>query len=199
MIKKFNQFVLEKTFHEVFPKKNSWYELNPKQALEFSKEFFEIVDQSYSYTGGYAGIKNHKEFEKEIKEGDLTFFCLDNDEDEDADSLVFGKENNKGFKITGIATDGSNQSKKDVLDAQADNLKKKNKHFFCEASGRIAEIFINKYKVPIVTDEKTVREVLKGKEIEWLGEDSNNVEGWYKRKINGELHSKILLGNPKMK
>ena len=37
----------------------------------------------------------------------------------------------------------------------------------------------------------TVRKILKGKDIEWIG------KGYYNRSIGGKSHKKVLVGNPK--
>ena len=56
--------------------------------------------------------------------------------------------------------------------------------------GELKDILVAK-GVPIVTDPEIIKRVLKGKEIEL------NHDGSYQRRIGGDLHTKILLGNPK--
>ena len=62
--------------------------------------------------------------------------------------------------------------------------------YYIEVSGKIKDILIAK-GVPIVTDPEIIKRVLKGKEIEL------NYDGSYQREIGGDLHTKVLLGNPK--
>jgi hypothetical protein len=42
-----------------------------------------------------------------------------------------------------------------------------------------------------VTDEKTVRKALPGKDIKWNG------DGSYDRKIAGTIHTKMMFGKPR--
>ena len=44
--------------------------------------------------------------------------------------------------------------------------------------------------VPMVTDEETIRKVLKGKDIKM------NDDGTYQRHLGGELHTKTMMGTP---
>ena len=60
---------------------------------------------------------------------------------------------------------------------------------FIEVSGRIKDILLGK-GVPMVTDEKTIKKALKGKEIEM------NDDGSYQREITGKMYTKVLLGKP---
>jgi hypothetical protein len=55
---------------------------------------------------------------------------------------------------------------------------------------KIKDILLAKGVKP-VTDEETVRKALKGKDIVWHGDST------YDRKIGNEMHTKIMLGNPK--
>ena len=69
-------------------------------------------------------------------------------------------------------------------------------------SGKIAHIMITRYGVPAVTTHPEVEAML-GKSVQWVGKHTNQkyadrygagYEGWYKRKIGGSSHMKILLG-----
>jgi hypothetical protein len=74
-----------------------------------------------------------------------------------------------------------------MLTYKIDKLKKPG--FYIEVSGRIKDIFIEA-GVPVVTDEDTIRKVLKGKEF------TMNDDGTYDRKIAGTSHTKTLMGTP---
>jgi hypothetical protein len=70
--------------------------------------------------------------------------------------------------------------------------------FYCEVSGKLAEILIDKYRVPIVEDEAEVEKVL-AKPIKWIGKlEGKPGNGWYERPIGGYKHNKILVGRPKV-
>ena len=62
---------------------------------------------------------------------------------------------------------------------------------FIEVSGKIKDILQAK-GVDFVTDEKTIRQVLRGKEI------SLNDDGSYESEIGGQTFTKMLMGKPKV-
>ena len=66
-------------------------------------------------------------------------------------------------------------------------------------SDAMSHIMIKYYNAPFVDNEEDVQKVL-GKEIEWIGPHPEGKypkhPGWYKRKLGGNMHMKILLGRP---
>ena len=54
--------------------------------------------------------------------------------------------------------------------------------------------------VPYVADEESVRRLLFGKDIEWVGKHPDGkypgYDGWYYRMLGGKRHMKIMLGRP---
>jgi len=88
-----------------------------------------------------------------------------------------------------IATghDGTKPAKSRVVNYRADLLKQPG--YYIEVSGAWIDILSAKGVEP-VDDEELVRQVLKGKDIEWLG------NGRYKRNIAGKLYTKTLMGKP---
>jgi hypothetical protein len=92
-------------------------------------------------------------------------------------------------KFVATGHDGSRAAKSAVINHKAELLKKRG--YYVEVSGKIQDIFLAKGVQP-VTDEATVRKVLKGKDIEWHGDNT------YTRNIAGELHKKMLIGKPRV-
>jgi len=64
--------------------------------------------------------------------------------------------------------------------------------YFVEVSGKLKDILQSK-GAPIITDEKIIRKILKGKDIEM------NDDGSYQREIGGKIFTKILMGKPLIK
>ena len=65
-------------------------------------------------------------------------------------------------------------------------------------SGKIAEILLNNYDVPVVTDVNIIEKVI-GKKVEFIGtKEGMPGNGWYTRVLGGHNHDKILLGRPKI-
>ena len=103
------------------------------------------------------------------------------------------------MKFSGVGHDGSREAKRFYVKTRAKYLTKRG--YYNEVSKKLADILIEKYKVPVVDDEETVRKVL-GKDIEWHGthpyDDTKPGNGWYVRKIGNSFYPKILLGRPKV-
>lgn len=85
--------------------------------------------------------------------------------------------------------DGTKPAKSAAVNISALLLKQPG--YFVEVSGILKDILQAK-GAPIVTDEDTIRKVLKGKEIEM------NDDGSYQREIGGKVFTKMLMGKPKV-
>ena len=67
----------------------------------------------------------------------------------------------------------------------------KKKGYYVEVSGRMYDILKAK-GAHVVADEDTVKKVLQGKKIKWIG------DGWYERDIKGTRKKKVMMGHPKV-
>lgn len=179
--------------------KNKWVEITKKDVKnypELEDEFFELIKTAYAEIGGHVKVKSPSDV---FKDPDWNYWeVIDVDDDPLADVVIIGSKTKYGVKSVGVGHDGEKLSKKVYLDGRADNLKQNG--FYAEISGKLAEILLNKYKVPFVNDKEDVAKVL-GKEVKWIGEDpesNTKADGWYERTIGGHLHKKILLGKPKV-
>ena len=104
------------------------------------------------------------------------------------------------MKFAGSATDGSAAAKKIMLNKTVKLLNQKGN--YGEVSDAIAHVLLTKYDVPVVSDEETVKKLLPGKKIKWIGENPNGkypgVVGWYERVLTGAgKKMKIMVGKPK--
>ena len=112
---------------------------------------------------------------------------IDLDDDPEFDALKISKEKAAGTKSAGMGHDGSKPAKSAAVNITAIMLKKPG--YYIEVSGVLKDILVSK-GVPVITDEETIRKVLKGKEI------IMNDDGTYNRNLGGEMHTKTMMGNP---
>ena len=195
MIRNFDDFINERTSGEIFkPKRGNIVKFNHKKYPELAGEFFDLISTAYAEIGGHVKIKTADDV---FSDPDWNYWeGLDIHGSEDFDMVMFGKNTRFGIKYSGVGHDGSKDAKRAYIETRGKELKKLG--FYIEVSGKIAEILINKYDVPVVTDQDEVEKVL-GKNIKWLGKKAGvSGAGWYSRKLGGSMHDKILLGRPRI-
>ena len=194
-VKLFEEFIDEKTSGEIFkPKRNKTVKFDHKKHPELAGEFFDLISTAYSEIGGHAKIKSPDDV---FADPDWNYWeGLDIHGTSDFDMVMFGKKTRFGIKYSGVGHDGTSAAKRAYISARGKELNKIG--FYIEVSGKIADILMDKYDIPVVTDRETVEEVL-GKKVDWIGkkEDGTSGAGWYSRKLGGQTHDKILLGRPK--
>jgi len=146
--------------NEIDIPKNKWVTIPASELKDYSEEIYKLIDNAYAPIGGHPNYKS-------------------------ADNVT-GREADAEYEIIDL-DDGSSAAKSKVVNHKADQLKSGG--YYVEVSGKIKDIFKAK-GVEAIDDEELVRKVLKGKEIEWLG------NGEYKRTIGGKLFTKALMGKP---
>lgn len=182
---------------EVFsPKRGKPVIFDPKKHPELAGEMFDLISTAYAEIGGHAKIKTPEDV---FSDPDWNYWeGKDLHGTNDFDLVLFGQRTTYGVKFSGVGHDGSDSSKRDYLADTGKDLKRLG--FYVEVSGKLAEILMNKYKCPIVTDSEIVMKVL-GKPVDWKGSNPDGKStgnGWYIRNIGGHPHAKILLGRPKL-
>ena len=196
---------------EVKAKKNQWTKIEiPKDTDlkdNYENELFNLISSAYKAIGGYAKISKPDDVFADTN-WDI-WKGIDIDQDPNFDIIIWGETTPYGIKSCGVGHDGEEASRKGYLQVKADEFKDVSKNYYGEVSDKLAAILINKFGVPVVEDEETVREVVgKEKVMEFAGQhpkvksgESTEKDcpgkGWYKRKIAGHEHWKILVGNPK--
>ena len=198
---RFTEFLQEEfssTSGEVFaPKRNKPLRFDPKKHTELAGELFNLISTAYSAIGGHIKVKVPEDVYNNSKwnfwEG------IDIHGTEDFDIIMFGQKTKYGVKFSGVGHDGERDSKRFYINQRAKDLKKLG--HYIEVSGKIAEILIDKYDVPVVDNKEEVEKVL-GKKIDWEGVHPTDKNapgaGWYSRGIaGGKAHHKILIGKPK--
>ena len=193
--KKYEEYLNEITSSgELKPPRGKSILFNHKKYPELAGEFFNLIQTAYAEIGGHIKVKTPDDV---FADPDWDYWeGEDIHGSRDFDMIMFGQKTKFGVKFSGVGHDGTKDAKHAYIDARGVDLKKLG--FYIEVSGKIAEILINKYNVPIVTDKEEVTKVL-GKPVQWIGgkKDASG-DGWYVRTIAGHPHEKILLGRPKI-
>lgn len=194
-IKLFEEFVNEKSSGEIFnPKRNKTIKFDASKYPELEDEFFDLISIAYAEIGGHAKIKSPKDV---FSDPDWNYWeGIDIHGDNNFDMIMFGQKTRYGIKYSGVGHDGSSPAKRAYINARGKELQKLG--YYIEVSGKIAQILLEKYDVPVVTDVKIIEKVL-GKKVDWIGtKDGMPGNGWYSRVLGGHPHDKILLGRPKI-
>jgi len=194
MIKKYLDFLNEKSSGQIFnPKRGEYEVINATDYPELSEEFFDLISTAYSYIGGHGKIDTPDDV---FKDPDWNYWAgVDIHGTNDYDIVFIGNKTNYGVKYTCMGHDGELDSKRKMTQELADKLESYG--YYAEVSDKIGDILTIKYKVPIIDDEEYVKKIL-NKDIDWIGTIlGKQGHGWYKRKINGILKTKMLVGRPK--
>lgn len=187
-IMSFKDFLVEAN-RGLTARKNEWDTLTIKQVhdnTDVQHDIFNIINAAYAPLGGHPDFPNSDSVPADNNITDV----IDTDAPDDVDAAILSKTTPFGKKMTTIASDGGAEAKREVLKKAVDILNTPGS--YVEASGKLLDILVAR-GAPVVKDEATVRHVLRGKEIQWQGED-----GSYSRKIGGKTHTKKMLGKPRV-
>tara|TARA_R110002167_G_C12553887_1_gene641128 strand:- start:345 stop:887 length:543 start_codon:yes stop_codon:yes gene_type:complete len=171
--------------NEIDIPKNTWTVIPSSELKDYDEEIFKLISTAYAPIGGHPNFTSPNSITG--KESDAQYVAIDLDQDDDIDAISAYKEKGFGKKFIATGHDGTKPAKSKVVNYRADLLKQSG--YYIEVSGAWIDILSAKGVKP-VDDEELVRKVLKGKDIEWLG------DGKYKRDIAGKLYTKTLMGKP---
>jgi hypothetical protein len=168
--------------------KNQWVNLTDDEKDEFAEELFDLINTAYAPIGGHPNYKSPADIIG--AERDADYMVIDLDDDPEFDALKVSKKKEFGNKSVAMGHDGSAEAKRAAINITVLLLKQPG--YFVEVSGKLKDILQSK-GAPIITDEKIIRKILKGKDIEM------NDDGSYQREIGGKIFTKILMGKPLIK
>lgn len=154
---------------------------------ELGQELSAMLGLSYKALGGYSGGTDLGAFSG--------FYVADIDSDADADIALYYKAR-QGTKIAAVASDGGAEAKTAVVDYLAELLTQHG--FWIEVSGPLANVLLKKKGLRSQDDEQVVRKAL-GKPVTRHGASPEGLpygKGWYTREIDGQMRTKIMVGNP---
>jgi hypothetical protein len=166
-------------------KKNRWSTLSNREKRIYADDVFNLIDRAYSDIGGNPNYRNPSDVY--LSQGDALYSVNDLDDDPDIDAVSVFKKTPYGRKSVASGQDGSQRAKREVLSYQSKILRRLPN--YGEVSGRLMEILIAK-GVPVVTDPRVIRSVLKGKRIKM------HPDGSYSREIGGKMYRKVMVGKP---
>ena len=172
--------------------KEKWVQASPEILNKYREDIFKMIQDTYKPIGGHHDFKSASD----IGAGDADFWeVVDVDDDAAPDAVSAAKTTSFGKKSVVGANDGTKPAKSSMIKHKVETLN--GGSFYAEISERLADILLAK-GVPVVNDPEKVKKVLKGKEIEWIGEmPGKQGDGWYRRSLGGSMHEKILVGMPK--
>jgi hypothetical protein len=171
--------------NEINIPKNKWTTIPSSELKDYDEEIFKLISTAYAPIGGHPNYKSPSDVSG--NESDAEYEAIDLDDDPEIDAISVMKQKSAGKKLVATGHDDTKPSRSKVVNHKADLLKFNG--YFIEVSGKLIDILTAKGVEPI-DDEEVVRKVLKGKDIEWLG------NGKYKREIGGKLFTKTLMGKP---
>ena len=149
----------------------------------FADDVWAMLNASYARLGGFKSFDN-----KTHMVNDPGMWILIFDENENLIAALVSKYQ-YGNKLVGMGTDGSQESKKQLIYLM--QYLKRQQNFWTEASGP-AEKFFNNLDIPKI--ESKHAEKLTGKQI--LDYDENGYH--YTRFISGQPIRKIIMGYPEV-
>jgi tRNA nucleotidyltransferase/poly(A) polymerase len=165
---------------------NRWESVSWGELSDYVRDtVWDVYDLTYGRIGKH--VSNIEQFGSKYR----YLYLIDVDDDIKADAFIAYKDTPAGYKIALGGTDGGSKAKKAMIQKMKDLIRKPG--WYAEASNRVADILESAGARPIM-DEETVRKVLRGKEITWLG------DGKYGRQLGSSSMSaqKSLYGNPKV-
>ena len=164
--------------------KKKWVKVSGADLDAYKEAIVAMIQNAYKSIGGHPNYNHAADISTS---GAQAWELIDIDSDPDPDAVNVSKKKNAGTKLVGTGHDGTSDAKRAVVKRKLNLLTKTG--YYIEVSGRMLDIM--KGSAPVVKDEKVIRNVLKGKQIIWLG------KGLYKRKIGGKIYTKMMFGKPR--
>ena len=153
---------------------------------ELYDEVASVMNTAYSPVGGHAKYSDGNDLRDEDKHS--RYDMIDNDRDPHVDAAKVYSETDHGFKAS---LSGHDDGEGKDASKEYNEWAYKQPGVYGEASGPMAN-FLNRVKVPVVTDTQDIQSI--------LGEKSHKIRdsdrGFYARNIGGEEYEKQIFGNP---
>jgi len=177
-MKKLTQYIKEQLITEHF------LTLTKKEDMrKYGEEVWDILQKSYAYIGGIAGINSIDDL---IEDTDLWKLVR---RDNKITAIKAYKLKNGGRKSNCGGTDGTIQGKKDIMKIYQEDGLMKDRHQYGEYSGKAVSTVLKTGGIPVPA--AIAQTILEPKKIEICQ------DGWfYIRKLgDGKLHHKLMVGN----
>ena len=171
-----------------------WYDKieDKDKKQKYAKEVYDMVEQSYAYIGGLAGCKNYNDFVKqyvEDVEGDNLIWKLVRRSNKITAIKIYATKRG-GRKGVVMATDGTEQGKKDVAKILEEDYKLKERNAWNEVSGKALGAALKNRALPL--PNYAIYELMPDKDPKMFRMRDDGF--FYDRLIKGEWHTKICVG-----
>lgn len=152
----------------------------PADMEKWLDQVWNMLEEAYKYCGGVKGITK----EALIPESDLWKLVKRGNK---LTAAILYTMKRGGRKACYMASDGTDQGKRDLNAIIYEDAKMKDRDAWQEVSGRAIKVFLRNGHLPV--PNTVAREIMKDKEFDELKDD-----GWfYTRKIGGEPKTKIMV------
>lgn len=152
----------------------------PVDMEKWVDQVWNMLEEAYKYCGGVKGITK----ETLIPESDLWKLVKRGNK---LTAAILYTMKRGGRKACYMASDGTDQGKRDLNMIICEDAKMKDRDAWQEVSGRAIKVFLRNGHLPV--PNTVAREIMKDKEFDELKDD-----GWfYTRKIGGEPKTKIMV------
>lgn len=188
-MKSINQFITER-FVTLFYDKIQDKDLK----LKYSKEVYDMIVKSYEYIGGLAGCRTYDDFVQQYVEDvehDNLIWKLVRRSDKITAVKIYATKRG-GRKGVVIATDGSEQGKKDISKIMEEDYKLKDRQAWEEVSGKALGAALKKGGCPL--PNYTILELMHDKDPKMFRMREDGF--FYDRWIKDGWHTKVLIGYP---
>lgn len=160
-----------------------------KYREKYRDQILHMLKTAYASIGGYSGLAAGSKEEDAAINDDITNCLIKATVRNDKVTTVTLYKQRAGRKIIACATDGTEQGKADFFKTKTEDHTME--RAWAEASGAVEHI-LKKIGNPVVSSTHAAK--LTGKEI--LRHDADGTH--YDRTIGGHVHTKVILGHPKL-
>ena len=183
-LKSINNYLKESLITEHFV--NIFTQSDDDKLNTYKDEVYELLQKAYAPIGGLLGIEN---VEQLIGDTDFWKLCTKNGKVVAAATYTYKRG---GRKLIAAGTNGSPEGKQWLYKILQEDIKFKDRKAWAEVSGAMEHIYINKNGA-IPVPATIAQEIMKDKQFIKIHDDGYH----YDHMIAGEIHTKILVGNPK--
>lgn len=182
--KQVNQLLNENLVTEHFV--NIFTQERDSKLNQYKDEVYNLLQQAYAPIGGLLGIENA---DRLVADTDFWKLCVKGGKVVAATTYTYKRG---GRKLIAAGTDGSQEGKQWLYKILDEDIRFKDRRAWAEVSGAMEHIYINKNgAIPIPAT--IAQKIMKDKLFIKIHDDGYH----YDRMIAGEVHTKILVGNPK--
>ena len=180
----------------VFEKFLNLFDKDIEIRRQYAEEIWTMVERAYAYMGGLSGCETYEEFVTKYVEDekgkDLMWKCVKRGNKITAVKIYSLTKH--GRKSILMASDGTKAGDKDLCMILGEDIKLKDRNAWSEVSGAALGKSLKLGAIPLpayMLYELLPKKINSG-EIKFIDNDMY----FYQRLLDGEWHTKMLIGNP---